>query len=146
MVQQIPLNQVQIAVWDTINSIWVPVLGDADGFIYPAYLIPQRNAPAANTAAVVTIAAVANQRHYLGYVVYNYSAAPSAGIILIEDGAGTTVYSEPNATGPVRIFFPQPLRGSVNTAMVITVPAGGAGISGILNIGSFSAEILIPTS
>lgn len=111
---------------------------DANGLLVPMGATPLRSAPAANNAAVINIAALASVRHQLCYITYDYTALAAAGTLTVEDGAGNTVYSEATVTtalAETRIPFTYPLRGSVNTAMIITLPTGGAGVSGVLNIG-----------
>lgn len=93
-----------------------------------------RSAPAANTAAVITFAAAAGQRHHLVSVAWSYSAAPTGGRLTVEDGAGVFVFDvDITAAGPGSKDFLWPIRGEVNTAMVVTLAAGGAGVSGKLN-------------
>lgn len=96
--------------------------------------------PAANTAAVVTYAAN-NAKHVIGGLSWSYSAAPTGGNLKIENGAGTTVYSvDITAAGPGSIEFPQARRGSSATALIITLAAGGGGITGKLNVTSHWIE------
>lgn len=99
------------------------------------------HAPAANTAAVITYAADATARHALAQVIVSYSAAPTGGNLKIEDGSGTTVFTvDLTATvlEPVVINFDPPLLGSYNTAMIITLAAGGAAVSGKVNARHFT--------
>lgn len=91
------------------------------------------NAPAANTAAVITYTANATKRHVVGQIIASYTAAPTGGNLKVEDGAGTTIFEVDIAAvspSPINVVFDPPLSGSYNTAMVITLAAGGAGISG----------------
>lgn len=121
---------------DTIDAMSQrAVLVDAIGILAPGYAIPSRHAPADNTAAVVTIAAVANSQHYLDYIAFYYDDPPTADDMIVEDGGGTTVFSEPGVQGPIRLLFGAGLQMTENTALVVTLAAGGAGIAGILNIG-----------
>lgn len=118
---------------------------DADGLLVPRGAIPLRNAPAANTAAVITIAAVAGARHELSYISYRYSALAAAGVLTVENGAGVTVFDAATvltAALTTNIFFTHPLRGSVNTAMIITLPTGGAAVTGVLCAGYFDVSSL----
>ena len=66
---------------------------------------------------------------------FGYDAAPQAGAKLtIQDGSGTTVFSLPvTAAGQQSITFTPPKHGTVNTAMIITLSAGGGSISAYLN-------------
>ena len=92
------------------------------------------NAPASNTAAVITYSANAISAHYIEGLYWSYSGAPAAGNLKIEDGSGTTVFSlDITAAGPG--FLPLEKLGTPNTAMIITLAAGGVGISGKVCIG-----------
>lgn len=92
------------------------------------------HAPSSNTAAVLTYAAVSDRRHVLSGVAFSYSAAPTNGNLKIENGSGTTVFNlDISAAGPGFIPFDPPLEGSLNTALIITLAAGGSGISGKVN-------------
>jgi hypothetical protein len=94
------------------------------------------SAPASNTAAVVTYAAVSDRRHAVSGVAWSYSAAPTGGNLKIEDGSGTTVFSlDITAAGPGAFYFsPSPKVGSLNTALILTLAAGGSGVSGKLSV------------
>jgi hypothetical protein len=95
------------------------------------------SAPAANTAAVVTYAAVANERHCIGGIAWSYSGGtPTGGNLKVEDVSGTTVFSiDITAAGPGFIPFSPPKRSAaVNTALIITLAAGGGGVSGKVSV------------
>lgn len=94
------------------------------------------NTPAANTAAVVTYAAQPNLRHVVTGLAWSYSAAPTNGNLKIEDILGTTVFSiDITAAGAGVIVFPQPKKSATaNTAMIITLAAGGGAVVGKLSI------------
>ena len=82
--------------------------------------------PAANTAAAITLAAVASKRHWLYGVAWSYDAAPTGGSITVEDGSGTTVFVQSiTAAGPDHVEFVRARRGSINTAMIVTLAAPG---------------------
>ena len=91
--------------------------------------------PAANTAAVVTYAADASRGHVITGIAWSYSAAPTGGSLKVENGAGSTVFSvSVTAAGPGEYIFPVPKLGSVNTAMIITLAAGGASVTGKVSV------------
>lgn len=94
------------------------------------------HAPSSNTAAVITYAAGgAGVSHTISAIAWSYSAAPTAGNLKIEDGSGTTVFSvDVTAAGPGFIPFARPLKGTANTAMIVTLAAGGSGVSGKANV------------
>jgi len=92
--------------------------------------------PAANTAAVVTLAAgAAGVSNVLGMVVWSYDLLTVAGTLVIEDGGGTTVLKiDIPESGPGFIKWEPGLAGTAATAMIVTLAAGGAGVSGIVNV------------
>lgn len=94
------------------------------------------NAPAANTAAVVTYnAGAAGVQHCLSGVAWSYSAAPTNGNLKIEDGSGNTVFSmDITAAGAGVLYFTPPKKGSAATALIITLAAGGAAVSGKVSV------------
>jgi hypothetical protein len=98
---------------------------------------PNKATAAANTAVTVTLAAVAGESHRLTYLAYSYSASPTGGQITITDG-GTTIF-DLDVTSSWEVFESLPPGGikcSTNSAVVLTLAAGGAGIVGKLNVGS----------
>lgn len=90
--------------------------------------------PAADTAAVVTLAAAGEGvSNVIRGVAWGYSEAPTDGSLTIEDGAGTTVFSVPiTAAGPG--FIPVFGKGSANKALVVTLAAGGGTCVGSVNV------------
>lgn len=94
------------------------------------------HAPASNTAAVLTYAAVAGRKHVLDALVWSYSGTPTGGNLKVEDGSGTTVFSmDVTAAGAGFVEFHLPLSGRENTALIVTLAAGGSGVSGKVNAG-----------
>jgi hypothetical protein len=68
-------------------------------------------------------------------VAWSYSGDPTGGNLKIEDGSGTTVFSvDVTSKGPGFFLFPEPLRGAANTALIVTLAAGGSGVSGKVNV------------
>ena len=95
------------------------------------------HAPAVNTAAVVTYIAVAAVKHHITGVAWSYDGGiPINGNLLIEDVAATDVFTmDITEEGPGFVVFPKPKQSAaVNTAMIITLAAGGAGVTGKLSI------------
>lgn len=92
-------------------------------------------APASNTAAVVTYAASAAKKHYLHAIRWSYDGAPTGGNLKVADVAGNNVLNlDITAAGPGELLFHAPIvSAAVNTAMIVTLAAGGAGISGKLS-------------
>lgn len=102
------------------------------------------HAPAANTAAVVTKAAVAGKKHVITGLIVSYtgSGTLAGGNVIIEDVSGTTVFSlNFEAKGTFVIPFPTPMRtAAVNTAMIVTLAAGSANVSGVVNLMGYHTE------
>lgn len=100
------------------------------------------HAPAANTAAVVTVTADANHSHILKQIFLSYSGTPTGGSIKIEDGAGNTVWGPFAVTtsGIQVIIIDPPLAGTRNTALVVTLAAGGVGVSGVLALNAYTEK------
>lgn len=91
------------------------------------------HAPAANTAAVVTYTAQAGLKHVITGISWSYVGGnPAAGNLKIEDVSGTIVWQiDIDKSGPGGYTFPKPKKSAaVNTAMIITLAAGGAGVTG----------------
>ena len=93
---------------------------------------------AAATAVVITLPARgAGRSNLLLKAEGSYSGAATAGMLTVEDGAGGTVLYRryiDRTTG--LIDFEGGIQGSPNTAMVITLASGGAGIIGALFVES----------
>lgn len=89
------------------------------------------NYPAANTAAVITLAATENRRHVVHFVQWSYSAAPTGGRLTITNDGALVLDVDITAGGPGG--FNVYKVGGVNKEVVITLAAGGAGITGKLS-------------
>ena len=87
---------------------------------------------AANAAAAITVSAVVDARHVLSKVYWSYSAGPTGGKLTITGGPNN--FEVDITTGGPGAFTFSPYICSVNTALVATITAGGAGITGKLNI------------
>lgn len=92
------------------------------------------NEPVANTAAVLTYVAVATLKHVIRGVAWSYDGAPTGGNLKIEDVSGTTVFSIDIIAGGPDLIPVQLKANAVNTAMIITLAAGGGGIVGKVNV------------
>lgn len=91
------------------------------------------NYPAVNTAAVITVNAVAGQRHRVLGLWASYNAAPTGGRLSATDGGVTVFDVDVSAAGP--LLVPLPTGGlliGVNTQLVITLAAAGAAVTGKL--------------
>ena len=90
------------------------------------------HAPAANTAAIVTLSAVTAKKHYLPRVAWSYNAVPTGGGLTVTDD-GDTVFSV-SITADGAGYLPLGIEsGTSNTDMVVTLAAGGAAVTGKVN-------------
>jgi hypothetical protein len=114
-----------VTIANAVNSHEYPVAGSASDV----------NAPSSNTAAVVTYAAAgANVAHCVGQITWSYNGAPTGGNLKVEDGSGNVIFSmDITAAGPGQATFSPPKKGTANTAMIVTLAAGGSGVSGKLS-------------
>lgn len=86
----------------------------------------------ADTAVSLTLAAVANKKHYVPRVVWSYSAAPTGGRLTITDDGATVFDIDIIAGGPGAADVH--LESAVaNKALVITLAAAGGAVVGKLN-------------
>lgn len=104
-------------------------------------LLTDRHYPGSNTIATKTIAGVANSHHLINKIYWSYNADPTGGQIQIENGSGNIIFQQSiTKSGPGALTF-MPRRMDLNTAMIITLAAGGAGITGKLDF-DYSTELL----
>ena len=101
----------------------------------PVYTTSDVHAPASNTAAVVTYTANATKAHAIGGIAWSYSGTPTSGNLKVENGSGTVVFTiDVTTAGPGFIPFVPTLEGSTNTALIITLAAGGSGVTGKVSV------------
>lgn len=95
-----------------------------------------RATAAVNTAVVINKAAAgAGISNVIGAVYWSYNAAPTGGKLTIEDGSGTIVFEvDITSAGPGQLNFEPQQKGTANTALIITLAAAGAAVTGKLNI------------
>jgi len=99
-------------------------------------VIPKTHTPAADTAAVITLAAAEGVRHVVDCIFCGYSATPTGGSLTIAVtvlGAAVSLFVPIAAAGPVILNFDRPLQGDDNTAITITLAAGSGAVVGSLN-------------
>jgi hypothetical protein len=88
--------------------------------------------PAAATAAIVTLAAVARMRHIVHYVAWSYDTTPTGGKLTITKG-GTVVWEVAiTASGPGGLSLA--IIGAVNSEVVVTLASGAGAVIGIVNV------------
>lgn len=93
------------------------------------------HAPSSNTAAVVTLAAVPSYRRIIRTAFWSYNAAPTGGNILIADATVTQLNLDITSAGPA--MMPIEMTFGANTEVVVTLAAGGSGVSGKVVIESY---------
>jgi hypothetical protein len=116
------------------------MLGKPESMALGTWSIPAAGQPAANAAAIVTIAAQsadsgANSYRVVDEILFSYSAIPTNGLLTISDGT-TVLTLSITGDGPGAIVFAHPYVAAANTAITVTLAAGGAGVSGKLNVHS----------
>lgn len=93
--------------------------------------------PAANTAAVVTYAAVsANSSHVISGIAWSYEGTGtlSGGNLTVSAGATTVFTIGITSKGAGFIPFQFPKKIAPNTALVVTLAAGGADVTGKVSV------------
>ena len=86
-----------------------------------------------NTAVTITLSATSGQRHYLGGILWSYSADPTGGRLTSTGLDGDELDLDIPIGGPGPVGLP-PLQGSVGTEVTVTLAAGGSGIAGKLSV------------
>jgi hypothetical protein len=95
-----------------------------------AYSAGNADAPAANTAAVVTLPGIGGQSWTVAGIYWSYDDDPTGGQLTLDIG-GVTAFTEYITSGGPGFFpFTPPIQVTAGAAVVITLAAGGAGISG----------------
>jgi len=103
---------------------------------YDEFNTADRSAPVgANAAAVVTYNADPRRRHQISGLAWSYNATPTGGQLTITVG-GNVVFLIYITTGGAGFFdWGPPIRtANVNTALVITLAAAGAAVTGSVNV------------
>ena len=94
-----------------------------------------RATAAANAVVTLTKSAVDLMAHVVSWITVSYSGTPTGGGITVQDGAGNTIFDADIANAGVTHFaWDPPLRGQVDTDLIVTLKAGGAGVVGKINI------------
>ena len=108
-------------------------IGDV-GYVAEVAASGNTHAPAANTAAVVTLGAPgAGRYNVIASVEWSYDDDPTGGSLVITDGA-ITVFTQYITTGGPGFFqWVPPKRFGTNSAVTITLAAGGAAVTGSVN-------------
>ena len=109
------------------------------------YVSPEYNTtktshePASNTNAVVTLDAVAGYRHAIRQLFWSYSGGVPVGRLTITDAGSTVLVFDITAAGPAPM--PINMKFGSGTAVVVTLLAGGSGITGKLTVESYKVKL-----
>lgn len=104
------------------------------------------SAPAPNTAAGITRAADPKAENLLHQIDFGYSATPTGGLMEVKR-AGTIVRSITiTAAGPLTIYFDPPIKTALNEALDVVLAAGGAGVSGKVNVTTSKRPVHVPNA
>lgn len=88
-----------------------------------------------NAAAVITYTAVPNYSHVITGIAFSYSGGTPAGSLKIEDGSGNVVFFIDITQSGAGFFpFTPAKKGTKNRALIITLAAGGSGITGKVSV------------
>jgi len=87
-----------------------------------------------NTSVAVAYTAIPNSCHTITGVVWSYSADPTGGNLLVQDGSNTVFCVDVIHGGGEGLQFIPPIKGTVGNAMTITLAAGGSGIVGRVSV------------
>ena len=90
--------------------------------------------PAANTAATKTLAAPTAPRSWvIGGILFGYDTVAGTQDVLLESPVGTKVLEFPHTVaGPQSIDFHPPKKMPEGSAVKLSLPAGGTGITGFI--------------
>lgn len=93
------------------------------------------NVPVANAAAPVNLPAPGAANFWaIHSVEWSYNATPTNGSLTITDGGVRVFYVYITDAGPGFFGWPSGLRFNPNSQVVVTLAAGGAAVSGTLNV------------
>ena len=99
-------------------------------------VVPKAHAPNSNTAAVISVPAALVNRPTIAKVWGGYNTTPTGGSLTIEmtvGGTTVTLAAPVVEAGLFNVDFVPPIQGDLNSALTITLAAGGAGVSGKIN-------------
>lgn len=95
-----------------------------------------------NADATITYTADPGNAHVIGEIHYSYDGTPTGGNLTIEDGDNGNLICDLDITagGPGRVIFTWPIYGTGGWEMVVTLAAGGSGVTG--KIGRIAHKII----
>jgi hypothetical protein len=89
---------------------------------------------AANTQVQKTFTPGSGKSIYIGGLYWSYAGGTPAGSLTITDNGTTVFQADITANGVNSLLFPQPIKFSTGNAVIVTLSAGGASITGKLNV------------
>lgn len=114
---------------------------DGPNFEEAMTVSPADCASGTNANAVITLPAAGPQRnHVLDGLVFGYNATPVSGYLQIKDDADVVFHVPVTSAGVGPVEFDPPKKGRDDKAMVITLGAGGAGVTGYVNVSGRRVE------
>ena len=97
------------------------------------------HAPAAATAAVVTLSAPgAGVSNVLAGVYWSYDADPTGGGIVITDDGNNRFSVDITRGGPGFLPFDPPIKGTANKVVVVTLASGAGTVVGKVNVNAWT--------
>ena len=88
----------------------------------------------ADTAIVITYAAISGRSHVIHGIEWSYSETPTGGGLTVAVGGTTVLQLDIAAGGPDQIIFDPPHKATQGAAVVITLAAGAGTAVGMLNV------------
>jgi hypothetical protein len=98
---------------------------------------------AVNATSTATIAAAAGKRFFITGLTISASGAPAAAVTVTLNSAATVIdqMEVPNgAFAPILHNYTRPLRGGINEAITLVIPALGVGIRGTAVVRGYYAQ------
>ena len=92
------------------------------------------DAPAVDTAAIVSYPAAPTVYHVLSGIAWSYNAAPTGGNITIVMNGSTVFNLDVTVSGPGFFPFPKPKRFGVGDAVTVTLAAAGGAVTGKVSV------------
>ena len=83
----------------------------------------------------MTLAATTGKAWVITALSWSYNAAPTGGLVTVQDRATTVLELAITATGPGEVSLPLAgVAGSTGNAVTVTLAAAGAAVTGRLNV------------
>lgn len=96
--------------------------------------IGAKNDASANAAATYTLAAATGTQYVIHAITGGYDATPTGGAITTTGLEGGQLAVPVSSAGPLPHLFPLPIRGAMSGAVTVTLAAGGADVTGVVQV------------